>query len=294
MARRFYNLPPLTALAAFEAAGRHLSFKDAAHELSVTPGAVSHQIKTLETDLGTDLFLRKHRGVELTKEGKAVFATLNGAFQNISGSLETIRNENTGGFVTVGSTSAVASLWLAPTVNSFWRTHPEVNVNQIIRDRGASQQERLDMFIRYGKHTSDRLDQIPLYRDNLVPIAQPERAKELAGQPLDVLAKQPLIHLDSEDKSWTSWRAWLEQLGYEGPISKGIRVNQDGVGLALGWKRLVKPFLKSNGLKTIDPHVLVAPHNFYLVSKPEADLSKPAKLLKNWIVDRNRDEQNED
>jgi len=209
MARRFYNLPPLRALAAFEAAGRHLSFKDAAYELSVTPGAVSHQIKSLETDLGTDLFLRKHRGVELTKEGNDLFVTLNGAFLKISGSLDSIRNEHLGGFVTVGSTSAVASLWLAPTVNSFWRAHPEVNVNQIIRDRGASLYERLDMFIRYGKDKDDRLSQIALYRDKLVPIAHPERAQKLAGQPLDILAQQPLIHFDcpasGPRRGWTGF-----------------------------------------------------------------------------------------
>ncbi|MCX8955411.1 LysR family transcriptional regulator, partial [Ruegeria sp. NA] len=70
MSRRHYNLPPLTTLSAFEAAARHLSFKEAASELSVTPGAVSHQIKALESELGAALFVRKHRGVELTEDGQ--------------------------------------------------------------------------------------------------------------------------------------------------------------------------------------------------------------------------------
>ena len=142
-------------------------------------------------------------------------------------------------FGTVDSTSAVASLWLATTVNGFWRAHPDVNVNQIIRDRSVTQQDRLDMFIRYGKHPDDRLDHIALNKDDLVPIAAPYRAKDLAEQSLEALAHQPLIHLDSEDKSWTSWRAWFDQICFEGPISKSIRVNnyaialqaaQDGVG----------------------------------------------------------------
>jgi DNA-binding transcriptional LysR family regulator len=80
MARRYYNLPPLTTLAAFEAAARHRSFKEAAQELSVTPAAVSHQIKALEADLGAPLFRRRHRAVELTADGEALFQVLAASF----------------------------------------------------------------------------------------------------------------------------------------------------------------------------------------------------------------------
>ena len=69
MVRRFYDLPSLNTLAAFETAARNLSFKMAASELNVTPGAVSHQIKALESELDVVLFQRKHRGVELTESG---------------------------------------------------------------------------------------------------------------------------------------------------------------------------------------------------------------------------------
>ena len=65
-----YRLPPLNALRAFEAAARHLSFKKAAVELSVTPTAVSHQIKQLEEFLGFPLFRRLTRALELTAQGR--------------------------------------------------------------------------------------------------------------------------------------------------------------------------------------------------------------------------------
>ena len=76
MSRRYYKLPPLTSLATFETAARHKSFKGAAEELGVTPGAVSHQIKFLETELGLSLFDRKHHGNNLTDHGESLFAVL--------------------------------------------------------------------------------------------------------------------------------------------------------------------------------------------------------------------------
>ena len=89
--RRVYDLPPLSTLAAFEAAARHLSFKNAAVELNVTPSAVSHQVKALETELGAPLFLRRHRGVELTSEGGRLFSTLAESFYQISRQLRSVR-----------------------------------------------------------------------------------------------------------------------------------------------------------------------------------------------------------
>ena len=81
MAHKHYNFPSLNGLAAFEAAGRHMSFTAAAAELNVTPGAVSKQIKLLETEVGSKLFVRLHRSLELTAEGAALLETLKSAFR---------------------------------------------------------------------------------------------------------------------------------------------------------------------------------------------------------------------
>ncbi|MCV6585237.1 MAG: LysR family transcriptional regulator, partial [Marinibacterium sp.] len=116
MSRRHYQLPPLTTLTAFEAAARHLSFKKAAQELSVTPGAVSHQIKALEGELGQPLFLRRHRGVELTPDGEALADALASAFGRVSQVVQGIRDRRIGGRVTIGSSTAVAALWLSGSI----------------------------------------------------------------------------------------------------------------------------------------------------------------------------------
>jgi len=293
MARRYYNLPPLTTLAAFETAARHLSFKDAAQELSVTPGAVSHQIKALEGGLGAALFRRRHRAVELTHEGEALFQTLASSFAKVSQCLQTIRERGSGTVVTIGSTNAVATLWLSPSVIRFWREFPDMNVNQVVQDRLLRDASELDLFIRYGPEKDPRFEQIELYRDQLVPVASPALAETLKDRELQLLARERLIHLDFEDKSWTTWNDWFRQLGYDGPISAGLRVNnysvalqsaQDGAGVALGWKRLVSPLFRSGHLVPISPHTLEAPLSFYIVCRPDAEMTEAARKLRDWIV----------
>ncbi|WP_377190724.1 LysR substrate-binding domain-containing protein [Ruegeria meonggei] len=293
MSRRHYNLPPLTTLSAFEAAARHLSFKNAAEELSVTPGAVSHQIKALEGDLDTVLFQRKHRGVDLTEDGKALYEALSSSFGRISKVLATIRDRTSGGKVTVGSTTAVAALWLSPAVIRFWRDRPEVNVDQLSQDRPFRDRPDVDFFIRYGQDSDPNLSHTPLFRDHLVPVASPELAERLIGASLETLAAERLIHLDSEDRSWTTWPEWFRQLGCNDTIPIESRVNsysvalqlaRKGAGLALGWQRLIQPMLQSGKLVAVGPHHLTAPKQFYLVGRPDEELSDSARALKTWIL----------
>src|SRR5947199_53662 len=90
-----YRLPPLNALRVFEAAARHLSFKEAANELSITQAAVSHQIKSLEEYLGVELFRRAGRGVQLTEAARACLPKLREGFESLAAAVETIRERAT-------------------------------------------------------------------------------------------------------------------------------------------------------------------------------------------------------
>src|SRR6516165_2038311 len=85
-----YRLPPLNALRAFEASARHLSFKRAADELSVTAGAVSQQVKSLEARMGVSLFRRLSRGLVLTAAGESYLPSISRAFHAISEATEKV------------------------------------------------------------------------------------------------------------------------------------------------------------------------------------------------------------
>lgn len=293
MSRRYYHLPPLTTLAAFETAARHLSFKAAAQELSVTPGAVSHQIKALEGELGLPLFRRKHRGVELTEEGESLYEALASSFAKVSQCLKSLRERNSGNRVTVGSTSAVATLWLSPALVRFWRSHPDVDVNQSIQDEQSLNTPEIDLYIRYGRGMDTQLTQTELFRDRLGPVSSPELAWKLQACEIAELAQQRLIHLETGNRNWTTWHDWFHLMGYEGPISSGIRVNnyavalqaaQDGAGLALGWLHLIRPLLNTGHLVAAGRHTLPAPNRFYLVGRPDEQLTEAARSLKDWIM----------
>lgn len=293
MSRRHYNLPPFTTLCVFEAAARHLSFKNASQELGVTPGAVSHQIKALEGELGIALFERQNRGVALTKDGEALYETLASTFQQVSQRLTRLRRTGDDHAVTVGSTTAVAALWLSPAVIEFWREHPDVSVHQVTQDKPFESVQKLDFFVCYGRMQNSSLYQTPLFRDNLVAVAAPEQAAALQGCDLTTLASQRLIHLDAENPSWTRWAEWFEHLGHKGDIAQGTRVNsysvalqiaRKGAGIALGWRGLIQPMIEAGKLSTIAPYAVAAPHQFYLAGLPDTELSPGAMALKTWLL----------
>ena len=160
-----YRLPPLNALRAFEAAARHLSFKDAGEELSVTPTAISHQIRGLEEYLGFYLFRRLTRALELTREGRAMLPKVREGLECFAAAIENTRQHDAGGRLLVTSPPAFANRWLIRHLPAFTAAHPEIQLHMAAsldtidaRDvSGVSGLEGIDVrddeaevFIRFG------------------------------------------------------------------------------------------------------------------------------------------------
>jgi DNA-binding transcriptional LysR family regulator len=117
-------------------------------------------------------------------------------------------------------------------------------------------------------------------------------ADRLQGASITDLAAERLIHLEAAEGHWTTWGEWFRAHGCPEPDTRGLRANNsmvvlraamDGQGLALGWRRLLSPLLESGRLAVCSAHRLDAPHWFYLVSRPEQELSAPARMLREWI-----------
>ncbi|MGO1120620.1 LysR substrate-binding domain-containing protein [Rhodovibrionaceae bacterium A322] len=294
MARRHYNLPPLTTLAAFEAAARHLSFKSAAQELNVTPGAVSHQVKALEGELGISLFLRRHRGVDLTSAGVVLSQVLAQSFTQTAAVLERLRVEQGPQSVTIGASTAVTMLWLMPRISAFWRDHPDILVNQRTSDVvGDLNRPGIDLRIQYDLDPDAVDNRALLFRDRIMPVCAPGYLSDREQPDLEELASLPLIHLDGVDVKWTSWRDWFDAQNYNGPIRRAISVNnytialevaRDGKGIALGWERLVAPLLESGQLEVCSKAQLPSPGGIYLTWSDEELLSAPARTLRDWLI----------
>ncbi len=290
MSYRPYDLPPMSALVAFEAAARHVSFTNAARELNVTPAAVSHQIKALEAELQCPLFQRHHRGVTLTESGAYLLVALQRGLEGMADAVGQLRQRATRASVTIGVTTAVSALWLTPKLAQFWKTHGDVSVAQIVSDTGEAPAE-CDLSIRYGVLPRDRAVCSVLFRDRLMAIASPDFAATHPVSAVADLAQVPLIHFDTQVAGWTDWHGWFRALGYEGQVRHSHRVNnylialqaaRDDMGAVLGWVGLARAYLETGELVALLPDQVEPREDFHVTL--HAQNSRRARLVYDWLV----------
>src|SRR5258708_22487701 len=122
------RLPPLNALKAFEAAARHESFTRAAEELSVTQGAVSHQVKALEAQLGIKLFNRERQRLVITEPGREYLTVVRDALDRIALGTERLLQRQNAGMLTVSTSPDFAAKWLVHRLGHFAEAHPEIDL----------------------------------------------------------------------------------------------------------------------------------------------------------------------
>lgn len=287
---RPYDLSSITALVCFEAAARNLSFKQAAGEMNVTPAAISHQIKALESDLGCQLFIRRSKGVELTEKGAFLFVALQRGFEAISDVVSEIRDRPEAVDVTIRATTAVSSLWLTPKISAFWKFHPAVTIAQIVSDVPA-QANRCDLSIHYGNPEDDHCEYRKLFQDRIVALGTPRFMAEHAISSIRDLLEVPLIHSSGEETNWTSWPDWFQSLGLPAPKGRSFYVNnytialqsaQDDIGAVLGWDGLVGNLMQDGSLVRLVPESIASPVAFHLKIHPRA--SAKARLFADWLV----------
>ena len=281
----------MRALVAFEAAARHGRFKDAARELNVTPAAISHQVKALETDLRAALFQRHHRGVELTETGAYLLVALQRGFETMGDAVGQLRQRATRASVTIRVSTAVSSLWLTPKLAQFWKSHGDVSVAQIVSDTDQTPTD-CDLSIHYGDMSRDTGTCRILFHDRIMALGSPDFAREHPVGRTEDLARLSLIHLEAGAAGWTDWQGWLRALGYAGQIRNGHRVNNylialqsacDGMGAVLGWVGLTRSYLEAGRLVALLPDRLEAPEDFYVRLHPHA--SGRARLVYDWLLD---------
>ena len=230
------TLPPLHALRAFEACARLLSFSKAADELGVTPGAISQQIRTLESHVGAPLFKRIGRGVVLTDPARNAAPMINEAFQKLSEAGHVLRQPARKGRIAISCAPSFAAKWLAPRLDRFQDEEPDVEVwiasDMRLVDFSTSE---TDLAIRYGSGSYDGLRAEKLLEESVLPVCAPDLidGANRLRKPGD-LAKAVLIHDESPDNdpSCPTWPMWLASRGLEFESArKGPRFNQSALAL---------------------------------------------------------------
>jgi DNA-binding transcriptional LysR family regulator len=300
MARRYYQLPSLTGLNTFDACARHGSFTAAAAELGVTLGAVSRQVKALETELDTPLFLRLHRGVELTAEGIDLFQALSSSFQQIGRLCQGFRNRAASSDVTLAATTAFASLWLMPRIGGFWQHNQDVNLNHAISDNPLdSGFLNADMRIRYGDGHWRQEQTIRLFGDRIYPVCGYDFAQLHSPQEASDLLRHPLLQLDSVDPAWSGWEWLLQCWGCDARRASFRRFNnyvvalqaaEENQGIALGWHSQVAALIERGQLVRVGAMEVEAPGSFYLAWAENRPLSAAAQRLREWLLEAGQQE----
>jgi len=277
------RLPGLPAFRTFEAAARHLSFSRAADALGVTPAAVSSQIRTLEDQLGVQLFVRTSRQMALTAAGKLLFAAAAEAFATLTRAVQQLADAD-GRTLRVTTSASFAAKWLLPRLERFRLAHPGVDVvidaSDAVVDLNAG---GTAIAIRFGRgaYPGARADR--MFQEFVFPVCSPSL---LAGpHPLRTpgdLRHHPLIHLEwqASGDTWPDWRTWLLAAGVTDiDSSHGVRISTfalasqeaiAGRGVALGNTslvgddlangRLVRPFALSLKVASDFAYYLVTPN----------------------------------
>ncbi len=291
------RLPKLSALRAFEAAARRGSFKDAAAEMSVTPGAISQQIKGLEAELGVDLFVRKTRAVVLTPAGEKVLPTLSQAFQNIRQVLDEVRptSEPT---LRISSTNALISNWLLPRLHRFTMEHPEVQVHIDSQGAVAGTPDRAaDVDICYGPEPPQGMYAEVLHRELMLVVSNPLLLEKYQVASPDDLRRVPILYDTHfvQEGNVTSWEAWARHSGMPDAIdlTKAIRFEKApggqivdaaiaGVGVGICGSLLVHAALADGRLVCPFGPVLESGNSYFLLCDEGREVEPHIRSFLKW------------
>lgn len=294
------SVPSMSALATFEAAARLSSFTLAAAELGVTQAAVSRQVKLLEDDLNAPLFVRAHRKVVLTPAGRALAATVTGAFSSMAEMIETIRRPRTDDAVSVGATLAFSRFWILPRLSEFRSIHPDINLKLVADDSVTDlRRDRLDVCIRYGTPPFPDGNSIASHPDTVFPVCSPKLLDRLGQGTASVdIAQMPLIASDNVNPIWLSWRSWAAATGYGPDLAKAsdrsrLRFNHytdtieaalAGEGVALGWAALVARHLAEGRLVRLGTRKLTTEAHYHVIIPAGRQPSAETQVFLDWIA----------
>ncbi|WP_342358468.1 transcriptional regulator GcvA [Terrarubrum flagellatum] len=292
------RLPNLNALRAFEAAARHESFTKAAAELSVTQGAVSHQVKALEVELGLALFHRERQRLVLTEAGRDYLEVARDVFDRLAAGTEHLLDRQSTGVLTVSMSPNFAAKWLVPRLGRFVAAHPEIDLRVAASMHHVDfAREDVDLAIRHGEGEWPGLHVTRLCSEELFPVCNPRLVEGRNPlRELSHLRRHTLLHSDERQ----SWRQWLELAGVDDVDStRGVIFNQasmaidaaiDGQGVALSRSALVALDLLAGRLVRLFDVKFAAPFAYYIVCPKVAAKKPKIATFTNWLLNETRED----
>ncbi len=286
------RLPSMQILQAFEAAARTGSMTQAADELHVTHGAVSHHVRKLESMLGGPLFHREGRQVRVTDEGQKLALELRKALRSMDAALGTVveRRRSARTVLRINADPELASPWLIPRLPRFQAEHPELNLSiETSTDDPDFERPDLDISLRYAFAPWPQYESVKLYEDRVIAVCSPALLATYPGLTLADVPRMPRLRYKR-----FSWSQWGEASGVEvdnpqeGPEfdSRALLIEAAVQGLGLGLTRslIARDHLACGRL--VQPFALSFPASYHCYAVCRADNAKihAIREFRRWLL----------
>jgi len=284
------DIPSITALQAFEAAARRLSFKHAADELNLTAGAVSRQIQALEAELGAPLFQRLHRQVRLTPAGAGYLADIAAPLAALRAAGDRVRAQRRTPTVSVVAYPTFAVRWFMPRWGRFLDAHPEIDL-QLSTSLDAADFARGDVDLAIhvddGRAPSGERERFMLMEMDLFPVTSPVAAARLSA--LEDLAGETLLHAAPRPDDWPRWLATAGVAGVDAGSGRrfesqnlAIQAAIEGLGVAIGFPAIVADDIAAGRLAAPFDIVRRSGHAMLISQSPTA--APEAQAVRDWLL----------
>jgi LysR family transcriptional regulator, glycine cleavage system transcriptional activator len=288
-----WRLPPLNALRAFEAAGRHISFTRAGKELHVTPGAVSRQIKFLEESLGISLFDRTNRELRLTEAGKQYLITLSELFERLDKTTKRLLDTQREQQLHIYCSMTFTLRWLVPRLTSFHALYPkrDIRLTTTVPTPLLLSTGDIDVALRQGVGPWPDAIAHRLIDTELLPVCSPRLLEANPLREIADLKRHTLLHSLARPADWA---AWLSAAGATDiDPEHGIRFESsslayqaaiEGIGCVIGQIALVFDDLLSGRLVAPFPLILKDGGAFQLVYHENAAHNVRLVEFRDWMM----------
>lgn len=301
MSRQNVDLPPLNCLQTFEAAARHLSFTQAAHELNLTQSAVSRQIKRLEEDLARPLFFRLALGISLTPAGARYFRTVQRLLRELGRESAELRRRGADRQLTLASTPTISSIWLASLLPEFQRQNPDLDIRILCSESPSHldvSEYDLGLFYHLDELPAPHgLELSPVFADEqVITVCSPDYIKRHGAirDPQHLLDAHTLLIVEDHYHDWLTWTDWFAAVGahYYTP-RHAMRTNSYqllmqsavmGHGVALGWKSLLEDELAAGRLQMALPHSMPSCGRLHLMQPHHRNPPSAARSFRQWLL----------
>jgi LysR family glycine cleavage system transcriptional activator len=284
------RLPSLKFLKTFQIAASRLSFKAAAEELFITPSAVSHQIKTLEEQLGVLLFERGAHSLTLTEAGRNYLRHMNSMFARLETVTEQLRARYGRGVVRLHVTPFFATEMLLPKLNLLLAAQPETDVHINTVQALESHPAEADVSIVVNAVPEEGLICHKLFSQSFVAACSPAL---LARKPIQTTADLNRHTLIVHEARRDGWERWAEAVGVElrpknvirfDTMSAAAQAAEHGVGVALVSTRLSADRFQQGSLTRLFEAELKTGESYFLLFRPEDAARPDVRALVDWLL----------